>query len=197
MGKKIFIFIFCFFLSGCIGGTSIPSKFYVLDGTASSNISKRYSLKTEIGVEEFKIPHYLNRPQIVTQDVSSVTLKVSESHRWSEPLSTMLQRVLADDLSVYLPDSLVKPKINSRESFKYTIFVEINSFDGILGDKATLEAWWSIMSTRENKILYRDKSKFSRSIGDSYEDLVIAQSNLLEELSLKIVKALIEVDRSR
>ncbi len=184
--SSLFLFIF---LTGCIGGTTMPSKFYSLESTKPESVEKTYAMKSIIGIEEFRIPRYIDRPQIVTKDANSVELKVSELNRWSEPLSSMMQRVMADDLSVYLPNSMIKPKIYARENFNYIVFVEINRFEGTLGKDVILEAWWSILDAK-NTMMSRKKSSFSLPVGDNYDDLVIKESQLLNQLAAQIAKTL-------
>lgn len=190
MKTKLSSLLFCLFLAGCIGGVSMPSKFYSLESLSPETAAETYSLKTAVGVEEFRIPRYIDRPQIVTRDANAVELKVSELNRWSEPLSFMMQRTMADDLSVYLPNSMVKPKIYARESFNYNVFVEVNRFDATLGKTAILEAWWSIFNAKDNSLVTRQKSTFSLPIGDNYDDMVIAQSKLLQDLAKQIAQTL-------
>ena len=117
--KKTSILAIVLFLAGCVG-TSSPSHFYQLQMT-DARVEPVSSRRLDVGVEEAFVPKYLDRPQIVTVEAGSSELKMSEFYRWAEPLSSSFSRVLADDLSLYLPKSVVKYKTLSSENFTYTI----------------------------------------------------------------------------
>ena len=105
--RNIWTLVFLFALSACVG-TSQPARFYSLQ---TENLSGHtYSRQLSIGIEEFSIPSYLDKPQMVVRGDNGVELQPSELNRWSEPLSVMLPRILADDLSLLFPNALVKPR---------------------------------------------------------------------------------------
>ena len=140
--KKTSILAIVLFLAGCVG-TSSPSHFYQLQMT-DARVEPVSSRRLDVGVEEAFVPKYLDRPQIVTMEAGSSELKMSEFYRWAEPLSSSFSRVLADDLSLYLPKSVVKYKTLSSENFTYTITLEINKMDAVLGRKLELDVWWTV-----------------------------------------------------
>lgn len=184
--KKLWLFFPVLLLSACIG-TSRPAKFYNLQ---SENIGayNNEAVRAVIGVREVTIPDYLDKPQIATLKSGGVEVNISELHRWSESLSTMIQRVVADDLSYNLPKAVVKPQVSARESFKYLLQIEIGQFDGSWDKTANLEAWWSITDAA-GKVLAQQKSSLSIPLGGGYDDLVRAESRLLAELSAQIAQA--------
>ena len=142
----------------------------------------------DIGVREVKIPDYLDKPQIATLKSGGVEVDISELNRWSESLSTMIQRVVADDLGYNLPKAVVKPRVSAREDFKYLLQIEIGQLDGSWNKTANLEAWWSIADASGN-LLVQQKSSLSVPLGNGYDDLVRAESRLLAELSAQIAPA--------
>lgn len=182
--KKVVALIALMLVSACVGTTQ-PSKFYSLK--TIDNADPVSNVKLNIGISEVKIPNYLDRPQIVTFGKDTVELTVSEINRWSEPLPTLLQRTVANDMSAYLPNSTVKPRSYSRESFDYTVYVELNRFDGTWGQKVTLEAWWNIINA-DNKVVASGKTEISRPLDKGYENLVIQDSSLIAELSRQIAE---------
>ncbi len=115
--KKTSILAIVLCLAGCVG-TSSPSHFYQLQMT-DARVEPVSSRRLDVGVEEAFVPKYLDRPQIVTVEAGSSELKMSEFYRWAEPLSSSFSRVLADDLSLYLPKSVVKYKTLSRDNYTY------------------------------------------------------------------------------
>ena len=181
--RKIWLFLPVLLLNACIG-TSRPAKFYNLQAENIGTYSNT-AVRSDIGVREVKIPDYLDKPQISTLKSNGVEVDMSELHRWSESLSTMIQRVIATDLSYNLPKAVVKPRISARENFNYLLQVEIERFDGSWNKNANLVAWWSIIDIN-GKILVQQKSILSVPLGDGYDDLVRAESRLLAELSTQI-----------
>lgn len=183
--KKIVMFFMYLFCMGCVGfgASSEMSKFYVLQ--ADDGIIAVGNAKTSVGVEEFRIPEYLDKPQMMTRQENGVQLDLSEFNRWSEPLSVMMQRVLAADMAFALPSSVVKPKLLNGERFKYSVFVEVIHFEGTFGENAVLDAWWYVFDKYGTQLV-RERIYDKTPAGDNYDSMVKAQSKLVAELAIKI-----------
>ncbi len=184
--KKKSILAMVLLLASCVG-TSSPSHFYKLQ-TSDMRPEAVSSRRLDIGVEETFVPKYLDRPQIVTMEKGAAELKISEFHRWAEPLSGAFSRVLADDLALYLPKSVVKYKTLSSETFTYTITLEINQMEAILGQSLQLDVWWTVY--KNGQVVIRERSRLSSSLGNTYEDLANRQSALINELAQQIAAEL-------
>lgn len=184
--RKLFVVLSLIIVTACTG-TTPPASFYSLKPveTSSAPFTDNIRKKTTIGVSEVSVPGYLDRPQIVTSSANGVEQNISEFNRWSEPLSSMLQRTLAQDLAAYLPHDLVKPRLSGRENFDYTIQVEISRFDATWHKQAVLEAWWNIKN-KDNKIVSRNQADLKLPLGTGYDELVAVQSKLVEELAQNI-----------
>ena len=100
--KKIFVVLgLLTLISACVAtGVSQPSRFYSLQSINLQNYSNN-KIRGNVGVMEIALADYLDKPQIVTLKANQIELDVSEKNRWSESLSTMIQRVMADDLAYY------------------------------------------------------------------------------------------------
>lgn len=186
--KKVLSLLAVFGLTACLGGMTPPSKFYSLTPIQHSQEVFK-SVRLNIGVEEVKVPVYLDRPQIVTRKDNQVELNVSELNRWSEPLSTAMQRIIADNLAVYLPNASVKPSGFRHEGFDYLVWIEINRFDGSWDKTVDLSVWWSVFDKNGDTVLQK-KANLSSPLGSSYDDLVKEDSDLISELSLQIAQNL-------
>ena len=186
--KKIFVVLGVLTLiSACVAtGVSQPSRFYSLQSINLQNYSNN-KIRGNVGVMEIALADYLDKPQIVTLKANQIELDVSEKNRWSESLSTMIQRVVADDLAYYLPKASVKPRISAREDFDYLVQIELNKFDGTWGKSINLEAWWTIKNYT-GRVLKQQKVVLNAPLGNSYDDLVNTQSRLLSELAQKIAQ---------
>lgn len=81
-------------LLGC--STSLPTKYYVL--AAAESKAADVQLRTRIvGLGPLEIPEYLDRKSIVTR-VREYELRVSDLHRWAEPLTGAIERVLMHEM---------------------------------------------------------------------------------------------------
>lgn len=176
--KKGIAFLALFFLTACIG-TSLPTTFYTLRSEKPAHI---YQEKLTIGIEPVKVPAFLDKPQIVTRQKDGIQLKFSETNRWSEPLSSLLQRTLTEDIAQALPKAEVKSKISARERFEYIVLVEISDMTGIFNEKMTLNAWFSILN-QTGAVLIRRKVLLSKDLEDTYNHLVLTQSQLIGQLA--------------
>ncbi len=186
--KKIVACISFLLLSGCLSiGSSAPSKFYSLRSVDSSQAEVLSQKSTKIGIEEIKIPLYLDKPQMITRDTNTVELNISEDNRWSEPLSSMMQRALANDMALYLPNSLVKARYLGRETFDYLVFVEVEKLDGALDGNITLTGWWYVINKNGNIIITK-RIDIERPAGGSYDTMVLADSLLVNDLARQIAQ---------
>ena len=117
-------------------------------------------------------------------EAGSSELKMSEFYRWGEPLSSSFSRVLADDISVYLPKSVVKFKTLVSENFTYTVTVEVNKMDAVLGQKQKLAPGGRCIKTAGS--LPANAAVLSAPLTESYEDLAEKESVLIGELAREI-----------
>lgn len=184
----------CFLLlSGCLSiGSSAPSKFFSLRSVDASQAEVLSKKSIKIGIEEIKIPTYLDKPQIITRDANTVELNISEDNRWSEPLSSMMQRALANDMALYLPNSLVKARYLGRETFDYLVFVEVERFDGALDDNITLTGWWYVIDKNGNIVITK-RIDLEGQTGSSYDAMVMADSLLVNQLAKQIVGNMLKI----
>lgn len=190
MKKILLCLLISLNLSGCFSvGTSAPSKFYSLKNANVDDITPVSQKFSKIGVEEIKIPTYLDKPQIVLKAPNSVELSFSEANRWSEPLSSMMQRTLANDISLYMPKALVKPRYLGQEKFDYLVFVEIEKFEGALNSQANLVGWWYI-ANKNGDVIITKKANISLKTNNNFDDLIQTESTLVNELAKQIATTL-------
>ncbi|MBE6449282.1 MAG: membrane integrity-associated transporter subunit PqiC [Alphaproteobacteria bacterium] len=186
--KKLPLLITTLILSGCIG-TSPQSQFYMLKSINEQSISKK---QLQIAIEPVKIPTYLDKPQIVSFEKDSFQLNVSETKRWAEPLNEQIQRVIINDLSNLLPQSLIRKKTFSQEKYDYIIYVDIHQLDATFNQNIELSVWWSLLDKNGN-IIYKTQTKLTEKLSsENYEDLVALESQLIAQLSQKIAKEILK-----
>ncbi len=163
------------------------SMFYGLRAIAPQTIYSKPRIN--VALNRAVIPSYLDKPQIVMRAPDGVEWQISEYNRWGETLSSLLQRVLADDLSLALPNSIVKPQTFSAESYDYYVSIEINRMDGTWGKEAVLDTWWTITDDA-NQVITRKKTNLSAPLGKTYEEYAQIQSQQLSTLAADIAAEL-------
>lgn len=178
------VFLFALLLAGC--GISRPSTFYHLQAASQDAAISQKNMT--IGIDEVIVPKYADRPQMVLQEADSSELKISEFNRWAEPLNYAVARILADDMSLYLPKSTIKPRTYMLEKFAYTINVEISKFDIIPNQKVVLDSWWTIF--KNGRIIYQGRSKFSQPVDNDMNNVIKAQSELIKQTAKEIAQKL-------
>lgn len=186
-------------LGGCAGTPS--SRFYMLEAMSASLAREEVTTLApaiSIGLGPVTLPAYVDRPQIVTR-TSQTTVELAEFDRWAEPLSSNVSRTLTENLAFLLPtDSVVPFPWPGSVAVTYQVLVDVYRLDGILGDKAFLDAQWSILEKRDKKMLVLQRSTFVVPIGGpSFGALVTAQSRALGELSREIALVLKALSRDK
>lgn len=186
--KTLAFILLCFSPLGC--ATSSPTKFYLLsplpaEEAQAANAQDRKP--TIIRVDAVVVPGYLDRHEIVTR-VNENQIHLADLNQWGEPLRDSLTNILAVNLSRLLPAKgfAVFP-FKCPSPVDYQISVEIIQMDGSLHGDVHLSAQWSILKGKENDIMVTRKSVFKapRAPAD-YDELVAAQSRLVEALSREI-----------
>ncbi len=187
--KKIAAVLICFLVSGCFGGYTQQSTFYNIMIPDKEEVKPVSTKKLNVGVDTVLMPDYLDRPQIVVFEKQNPQMKVSETERWGEDLDDMTQRAIAADLSLYLPNSMVKSKVLLSEDFDWLVKVQVVRMDFVWGQKAVLQAWWSVVNS-SGKIVKQQKFSNELPVGESFSEFVEAESTLLELMSSDIAVAL-------
>lgn len=181
--KKVCMLLMSFVLCGCLG-TTPQSSFYMLTAQTEQVVSNK---KLQIAIEPVKIPQFLDRPQIVTLTNNGMKLDIAETKRWAEPLSSMMQRVIVNNLASCLPNAQIRPKTFTRDKYDYIVYVDINKMDATFDKDLVLSAWWSL-SDMNGKTVYRTQTNLTEPLNDGYDALVSGQSRLLAKLSALIAQ---------
>jgi uncharacterized lipoprotein YmbA len=184
------------FLGGCLPGVgpTEPTKYYLLNSlytlTPDAQPVARLSDRT-IAVGPIDLAEYTDRPQIVTRSTQN-EVQVGQFHSWAEPLQNGFFRVLADNLSILLDTDRIVTFPWRRSTFvDYQVAVDVNRFDGNPGKSATLRARWMIFGDDGRKLLSSKHVTITEPVnGSAVEDLVSAQSRILEQFSRQIAESI-------
>jgi hypothetical protein len=179
-----------FFVAAC--STTPPVAYYTLNTLPEMQQEIPAAVVDDtlaIGVGPVEFPKFLDRPQIVTRK-SQNQIEVSEFHRWAGSFPGDFSRVLAKNISILLPtDRVAVYPWGEQFSPTYRVKLDVEQFDGQLGERVVLEVTWMVTDQEGiNKLLVR-KSLIEEPVSDkTYEALVEAKSNALTTLSRTIVE---------
>ena len=134
---------------------------------------------------------YLDRVGIVLEDRNH-RITVARNHRWAEPLSESLRRMLQVEISRAAGFGVGdEPVSGSRQEI--LIDVQIYQFHGAFSGAAKLIANWRLRKANSDEII--KSYAFSRQAAlraDGYDILVQTQIDLLVELAVAIAASLKE-----
>ena len=183
-------------LAGCRSATS-PIEFYTLSPLATvSEADKITGLGNNlaVGVGPVQIPKIIDRPQIVSR-IGPNQINVDEFHRWAGSVYEDFVRVVTMNLASLLQSNLVLA-YPWEDYFdpEYRIFMEVQQFDGRLGEYAQLVTTWTITGREAREILLVRQSSIKEPVqGDDYEAFVAAKSRILATLSRQIAQGIKQV----
>ena len=189
--KVICLLLLVLEVCGCVT-TAPQSNFYIFDSLAQRPISSTPFSKN-ILIGPVRVPSYVDRPNIVTRNGNN-QLHLAEFHRWAAPLAENITAVLVKDLSTLLNTPHVAYYLNQKgRKWDYRIEIDIVKMHGWLGQKALLEAHWTIYKIGSRQPIFSKISTFQEDInGPEYSDLVEAWNRTLLSLSTEIAKKLLE-----
>jgi uncharacterized lipoprotein YmbA len=188
-------------ISGCVAGKSAPARFYILSALADAPMPRENGNAWDslnIGIGPVSIAAYLDRNQIVTRKGPSV-LELAEFDRWAEPLDQSIKGVLLENLSTLLGSKRITlvPE-EDHTHLDCQVVVRITGLDGVLGQRATLNARWILLDSDRHKIIEWESTTVNEPTNaPGYQALVEAQSRDLLKLSRQIAGAMETWRRSR
>lgn len=182
--KALFAAAMMLALSSC--GSTPSAKFYLLEPSATTTASTSAAPKTLIVLAPVRIPHYLDRAQIVTASGDN-SYQLSELNRWAEGLDYNITRVLQQDLAQLVPATVLQSTPTDTPALKLAITI-VEFHVNALG-QASLKAQWQV--TRSNQILSLQQQNYLQaSSSNDYQDRVAALNRCLRQMSEDVAKSL-------
>ncbi|MGR9088195.1 MAG: PqiC family protein [Gammaproteobacteria bacterium] len=179
----------CLALTGCIGGSSPPSQFYLLEPINEGPGMSGVSARPLVALGPVRIPRYLDRPQIVTATAQNA-YQLSEVNRWAESLDDNVSRVLAQNLPLLVPVEVVPIKASNRATqARFRVSVTILEFHVNPASQAVLTAQWQIARGLD-PILSRQASYRSPASTNDYPVMVAALNDCVNRMSRDLAKSL-------
>ena len=176
------------FTAGC---ASTPPRFYTLNPiapAAAGQAPKPSTLSVLVG--PVSIPVILDQPQIVI-NLGPNQVSFDEFNRWAAPLSDEIPRVVGHDLMAMLGTqrvTLSQQSLNANAD--YRVVIDIQGFESSPGEAASLNAAWSVRSTRDGKTETGRTSVREAAGGAGFEALAAAHSRALARMSQDIASVI-------
>ena len=177
--------------AGC--GSSPPSRFYTLSGTATA-AAVASSLSVAVG--PVTIPGAVDRPQMVVS-MGPNQVELDEFNRWAAPLGNNISRVVAVNLVALLGTSHVTlfPEMLSAGS-DFRVAIEVQRFDSTPGESAVLDAVWTVRRAKDGKSDTGRTTVRETVQEKSIDALVAAHSRAMTRLSQDIAAAVRALERA-
>ena len=183
-------------LTGCRSATT-PIEFYALTPLISAPEADNAAGLGDaiaVGVGPLQMPKIIDRPQIVSRTGVN-RINVDEFHRWAGSIYEDFLTVLAMNLSALLQSNRVAA-YPWEEYFDpdFRVYLEVNQFDGRLGEYALLNITWTVTGRQPGDILRVRNSVIKEAVqsGD-YEAFVAAESRILAALSREMAREIMEI----
>ncbi|MDR2735397.1 MAG: PqiC family protein, partial [Puniceicoccales bacterium] len=140
-------------------------------GIALKNMTDNQSCATSIGIDKVSIPHYLDKPQIVTQ-ISDNEIVQDEFNRWVEPVEDCITRTLHHAIGQNSNlRKIVTLQSNNSNNLDYKIHVLIHDFIPNDIDKTiTLFSTWYMTDRQDNHIVSKESRITTTYISDDNSD---------------------------
>lgn len=179
-----------FVLSGCISAGSSPNpRFYMLKPLGEDEIAQKFDIPSGIitVIGPVKIPQYLDRPQMVTQDDKGM-INIAQFDRWGESLDVGIARLIIEDLNLILPGATFEMfPCNFAIPLNYQVIVGVLQLEGNLKKDLIFVAQWSIIDTNTRKMLFTKRSGLVQKINpQNYSGLADALNKAVASLSNEI-----------
>jgi len=180
------VLLFVLVVAGA-GCASPRSNFYTLNSVAKP-VGTRAEYSVSVG--PVSVPAAVDRPQIVVR-LEPNRVAINEFHRWASPLQDAIARVVAENLAAMLgtPHVAVFSQPTGAGA-RYRVLVDVLRFESAPGEAATLDAVWTVRSTKDGTTR-SGRTTVSEPVPDrEYATLAAAHSRALGRLSADLAGAI-------
>lgn len=175
------------FAAGC--GKSAPTHFYSLNVPNPAQAAPAGPCLA-LGIGPVDFPAYLDRSQIVTR-LGPNQMQLAEFDQWVEPLRDNFQRALMENLSgLVCAKPLVSHPWPSGGHPERQVAVQVERFDGALGQDAVLRASWTVLDADGKALTWRTADLREPAAGPDYAGLAAAQSRLVARFAAQVAESL-------
>lgn len=153
VGRSAVLASLAFMLGACAG--SPPARYYTLQEASSAQALQSATPlsvpanQPVIEVLPVSVPVQVDQPQIMLRDRAGAVTPLY-SDRWAAPLADELRSALSDRLTRRLGVADVYEVKAARGEPVWRVQVDIQRFDSVLGEAATLDATWRLRAINLN-----------------------------------------------
>ncbi len=173
-------------LGGC--AASPAARFYTLSASQPPE-QVRTANPVNIAVDSVSVPELVDRPQLVLK-VDANEVRIDEFARWAEPLKSEIPRVLAADLTQFIPGAIVSGYPQRADPAAYRVSVDVQTFDSMPGDAVTVAVLWSVHPPKQGAAVSGRTVVHEPTGAPGYDALVDAHSRALAAVSRDIAAAI-------
>ena len=184
IAKLISIALTAALAAGC---STSPSRFYSLASTATADGTPPTSAAVMVG--PVTIPAAVDQPEFVVQ-VAPNRVEVNEYNRWVSPLNDSIARAVAGDLVVLLGTPEVANSELANFVPDYRVTIDVQRFESVQGQAATLEAVWTVRKTAGGEIRSGRTVAREPVQGQGFDALAAAHSRAIAKMSGDIAAAI-------
>jgi len=143
-----------------------------------------------VAVAAVSVPEIVDRPQIVTLGPGS-EVRLSEQHRWAEPLKLAIGRLVADHLSQALGGALVSAyPAEPAADTAYRVSLNVQRFDSELGVAAHTTVLWTVRRLADGQQRSGRSALRTVPADASHDALAAAHAQALGRIADEIARAL-------
>jgi hypothetical protein len=148
--------------AGCLKRSPV-ARTYVLDPLpAAAAATPAPAPVALVGVERVSVPDWLDRPQLTGRSASGEVV-ADELSRWGEPLPRGVQRVVAENLVVLLPDRrVVTAPFSPRDRVDHFVAITVLEAARQGDGSVLLESRWTVLA-RDGSVLAQRRSSHRAS----------------------------------
>lgn len=175
-------------LAGC--GQQPDPHLYVMSPVPEAQSDADGEAEPVVAVLRVRLPEYLDRPQLVSRNGTN-SLEIDDDNRWGEPLDTSVLRVLAENLSHYLPNArVVVPQEARAQKVRYEYLVALDAYEADGQGNAVMRGRWHLNDTRNGKVIADGRIDQQRHLASPTPAAVVgAMNENLNDASRQIAEA--------
>ena len=175
--------------AGCMLKHSASARLYVLQAVAREPAAATGEApRGVLGVQRVSVPAWMDRPEITARTGRGEIVPDSLA-RWGEPIARGIQRVVAENLAVLLPDRhVVAAPFAASRTVDHRLDLAITEGGRQADDRVLLEARWAIVGP-DGAVLVQRRSSHRTGAVSTAEGVVSATSEALGLLSGEIAAA--------
>lgn len=175
--------------AAAMAACSSPPKtnFYTLSPAASAPARADAKVPYGVAIGAVGVPESLDRPQLVTRTGAN-QLTIAEFERWAGPLKNEIALAIAENLKPLLGGASVST-YPQGEGADVHVSVDVQRFDSVLGEAATVEVLWQVRTAKGAPKAGRSMIREAAG-GAGYDALVAAHTRALAAASRDIAAAI-------